>query len=866
MKIIDSFFIFIFWIFHWIYLSSGIILSTNSQIISSISSLHFTQQPLPLGCTPRLSLPPSHLLPLQSWTSVIESLGYINSSDSSNCPNFTFIYEFASSLLQFCRSQKKKPLQIDEEVEIARYTIQLSSISFISGIDFSECSIISVAFCLPVNEHKPCDPSIWWGNVSTLSLPLVIAHVTTVSELSTYVFSGLHFPTRRYIERLLETGLDATTPLWHVTGLPAPHIDSVIPTSSLVPQYSFYFSSSYRSLRFEKAFKQMLHERTAFFYSRAPVVGSNADLIMTENEKDPSKQILPIFSLPSEKCLNKTNILVIDSFWMRGFASHRVTRPLVNAMMLIHCVTLLYGVQGNFNNFTEVAQASAADDVELEDGKFVEAFRIAVWDEKLTGRDWRLALAKTIQKRKFNVVYFTSVGMTSFDTVLASFPLSKVQSLAVGHPSSTGSSSMTHFFTGTVPEVLGPLSSSILDPFKTCDYYLSELEEELQGHCLEDVENINKNSIEIRMPFTAFCTQNSSHIRLCKRYRQQSVYKARKEPHCRGINSESLWQRLVDAQKRYTEQLVLAPGIGMGLTSVVTTVGQKVRRQVPKLSVMAIEQLTKAAHALHTIGTDALIESLCETGFESDWSIGSTTETPLKVALTWSNPKWNQEHLQRLFSSLRLAQKRHSQMYLRCLTMKYQLEKKNLQMPPCSLCQKMLSQSSHALYIQLLLFVPMDGLRASAMQLLLTRQIEESVPYTSIKHIFNAGHMGEYLRALGESDIGFDSQPFSGGNTLHDFLALSIPVLSLSHDGRFDNGTSTPLRWRSALGASILTVSKLSGLVAIDDQEQALKFSILATNPYLRDLWRIRISNIIPHEAIQQEWQASCYAKMMSLL
>ena len=808
------------------------------------------------------SLPYSNFSALHTWRNVLDNLQLLYNVSSSTCPDLTVVRIFATSLLQFCKSpQGLNFLSPEEEIELARFTVSLSAISLLSGVDFSGCRHVSNSFCLPVNEQDPCDPSFWWQNES-IPLPLIVAHVTAVSELSTYVFPGLHFPTRRYIHNLLVSGLNAESSKWHVTGLPAPNVDSVIPASSINPQYAFYFSVSYRDLLFERSFKQLLHTRTTFLFSRAPIVVSNAEMITADNLKNPEKLILPNFSPPRGPCLNKTNILVIDSFWLKGFASHRVTRPLVNAMLSIHCVSLLYGVQGSFANFADVAKATADDNIDSSEEKFVETFGVAVWDEKLTGRDWRLALANAIQMRKFDAVWFTSVGMTSFDTVLASLPLSRVQSFGVGHPSTSGSALMTHFLSGVIPEVIGPLSSSILEPYFNCHDRLLELEEELHGLCIDDNDAFSKTSVE-RVPLIAYCSSNkNSSVKLCKRYTNKGHLKdlSSFSQSCRGINSDNLFQRLIDAQKRYTEQLVLAPGIGMGLTSLATNVGGRVRREIPSYSPLELERLKKAAIAVDNIGDDKTTDSLCLSGISSEWSTA-----PLQIGITWSNPKWNQEHLQRLFSSLRFAQQRYSQMRMRCLNLRHH-QRRSVKLTPCSLCERLLAQGGDVLQFKLLLFVPMDGLRAAAMQALLTRQVEASVPFTTISHVFNAGHMGEYLSALGESDLGFDSQPFSGGNTLHDFLSLSVPVVSLSHDGQLDNGTITPLRWRSALGASILTISRLTGLVAIDDHEQMMKFAKLATNPFLRDLWRIRIAEVVPHDAIQSSWDAKCYAKMISLL
>jgi hypothetical protein len=690
-------------------------------------------------------------------------------------------------------------------------------------------------------------------------------------------------------------------------------------SAEIAPLHAFYFSTSYRALGAEARFKADLHLRLRWFVES--VFGSAADALLAlpagakgAEAPLPLPDFWPASAPEARGCASR--ILVIDAFWMRGFASHRVTRPLVTAMSAAMCTTLVWGFHGKASE----AEPAGAEGDDTRAG-FAQAFGVPVWDDSASTSAWRLALARKIAAARFDAVWFASVGMTSFDITLASFPLARVQSLGVGHPASTGSLHMSHFFAGAVPDVIGPMSSSILavfGPDADCRPQLADMEAALASLCANGpkaaaaaaAEAASSGRSVLRWPILALCDNvalnGSWACRLCSRFalpaglqpRKEGVQAAQSES-CRSVSSllpplEALLRRLEDAQRRYSEQLVLVPGIGMGLTDTVTRAALSVRRPVRALAAEQLGCLLAAARALDSandasVQRVALVRSLvrsppyergsgCEAidgrgaadsgcEGEDEWAAGASPETPLVVGLTWSNPKWNERSVRRLLTVVRAAQERNAAQWRRCAALRG-LGLTTAERFARTACGRMLAArpAGPALHVQLLVFVPMEGLRAAAFQAVLARAVAAALPPgeeaggVSLRHVFQAGHMGEYLAALGAADISLDSQPFSGGNTMHDLLALAVPVVSLAHDGELEAGTDSPLRWRSALGASILTVAGLSGLVALDEAEQELKFARLASNPYLRAAWRQRIAEVVPHEAIQPPRHAACYA------
>jgi len=885
----------------------------------------------PAGCVADAIAPsaPAEVADFAAAAQELRGLAASAAASAKACPDLARAHALARGLLALCRAGLRP--QPAEELAFARLTTPLSAVAQIADADLSDCAAASPVFCVPTNE-APCDPAReWFADASRGDL--AAAHVAAVGELSTYALAVV--PTAaRYVRSLLRAGLallgganssfppqsataapgDAATlsPSWHLFGLPPYGVASVVRSAEIAPLHAFYFSTTYRALEYEARFKADLHLRLRWFAES--VFGAAAEALIAAPASAagaeaplPLPEFLPASASEASGCVSR--VLVIDAFWMKGFASHRVTRPLVTAMSAASCTTLVFGYQGKASE----AEPAGAEGDDTRAG-FVQAFGVPVWDDSASTSAWRLALARKIAAARFDAVWFASVGMTSFDITLASFPLAPVQSLGVGHPASTGSLHMSHFFAGAVPDVIGPLSSNILaifGPDSDCRPQLADMEAALASLCAGEAADAgvaSSSRVTPRWPILALCDPSPHNktwvCRLCSRFSlpagAESIKGGRSHTPgiCRSVPStlpplEALLRRLEDAQRRYSEQLVLVPGIGMGLTDTVTKAALSVRRPVRTLAAAQLGRLLAAARAIDrasdaNIQRVALVRSLvrsppcgpfdgsgnrgggvAEDGCEgeNEWAAGASPESPLVVGITWSNPKWNERSVHRLLSSVRAAQERNAAQWRRCAAARG-LGLASAVRFARTACGRMLAArpAGPALFVQLLVFVPMDGLRAAAFQAVLARAVEAALPPdgevggVSLRHIFQAGHMGEYLAALGAADLSLDSQPFSGGNTMHDLLALAVPVVSLAHDGELEAGTDSPLRWRSALGASILTVSGLSGLVALDEAEQELKFARLASNPYLRAAWRQRIAEVVPHEAIQPPHQAGCYA------
>ena len=927
----------------------------------------------PRGCTPAAASTSSpHPPPPQDYASAaaaLEALAAAARADPVQCPDLARSHALAAALLAQCTASAAAPEAApppprDVALRIARQTVTLTAIAIAAGLDFSPCrSVAAPAFCLPSNEAAPCEPRELLR--ASDDNGVLVAHVTAVGELATFSLM-LNAASAAYVRALLAEVGDATagraaeltapllSPLrgWHVTGLPDAGVDAVVRLADVAPQFSFYFAASYHALASERAFKSQLHSRLAFLFEHAPVVERGAAALLLAGgaaggalaEADATLGALALAApLPRFRadagapC--SARILVIDPHWMRGFASHRVTRPLVAALAAAACTTLLFGQMAGTPEEAGEGGAGGVGVGDFADARqgFAQSVGLAVLNETLTGgAAWRLALARRIAAARFDAVWFASVGMTSLDTVLASFPLARVQALGVGHPASTGSGALTHFFSGALPEVIGPLAASVSEPFGSagdCRGRLAELEAALAGMCEENGggggESGGESSGETRYPLLVMCGNGSlasaasmppaeasavlaarGGCRLCRRFNLRGPAAAMPaagaeggEGECRGVAAHSspgrhslahaLLRRLADAQQRYSERLVLAPGIGMGLTDVVTRVALPVRRRIALLDEDGRVRLEAAARAVEALGgATAPLRALASligrtasagraagedgggggggSGGGGEWAAGSSPERPLVIGLSYSNPKWNMRHLRRILSAARSAQLRFSLQWHRCDRLRKAGEPAGAGDDVCA--RLLCTAPQPALHLRLLAFTPMDGLRAAALHAIAARVIAAELPPSArgslaFELVFQAGNMDEYLSALGASDLALDAQPFAGGNTMHDLLALAVPVVSLSHDGLFEDGTATPLRWRSALGASVLTKAGLSGLVALDEAEFAAKFARLAANPYLREAWRRRIAAAAPpHEAIQTPLEAACYAAALRAL
>ena len=135
-----------------------------------------------------------------------------------------------------------------------------------------------------------------------------------------------------------------------------------------------------------------------------------------------------------------------------------------------------------------------------------------------------------------------------------------------------------------------------------------------------------------------------------------------------------------------------------------------------------------------------------------------------------------------------------------------------------------------------------------------------------ISFITNATTPWTYYTQLGEADVVFDSLPFSACNTMQDALALRVPVVSAAHDGEFEPGSGTPLRWRSTIGASMLTRVGLSGLAAAGEEELVGKAAHLIANPFLRAAWKLRMEKAPEAELSRAEYASRDAQLVASLL
>jgi len=263
------------------------------------------------------------------------------------------------------------------------------------------------------------------------------------------------------------------------------------------------------------------------------------------------------------------------------------------------------------------------------------------------------------------------------------------------------------------------------------------------------------------------------------------------------------------------------------------------------------------------------VDDLLKDGMSSVPFPGLTPLFPLRVALSWSNPKWTATHLSRLMRALKRAQTVFKQGWRRCLHPIPIVSRKNS--PTSSarpetvasinpLCPILTSHSPNGtLYIKLHHFTPLghSGLRAafafsSISSILHAAFLDGSV---TLAPIYHTESMGAYLGELGKTHLALDVLPFSAGVTLQDLSSMRIPLLTLAAlldvgdvvhstpqaSGPYYTGTTSPILWRSALGGNILTKLGATGLVALGEVEWGNKFAELACDPWLREAWSFKI-------------------------
>jgi hypothetical protein len=923
---------------------------------------------------------PSSPTPTQ-YTAAVASLVLLASTP---CPPLHDLLPLARALRSLCAS--RPPPDVATTLALLEHMQTLASLAHATGVDFSRCGLqagapTSLPFCLPHNA-RPCDvrAAVWGAPSSSASPPpreLLVAYVSAVGALSTLSFLA-HPRAVAFTRDLLAEGLGVGGPAppsaalgagpplpddelvpaatgvngtgagaalvwgrWHPTGIPPPPRSDPPPPLLLVrpadvlPQYAFYFSASYHFVDLERPFKAALHARMAGFLPAVPAVAEAASALVAGTDAMGGSSRGPLVHPPPRFVLSRSpacaaHVLVVDTFYYRGFASHRVTTPLVHAMQRARwgregettattrgssveaprrrlCLYLLYGYGssssskggggGGGGQNSPPPQDDADDDV---DG-FEQAIGAPAWDEGRTGAAWRVAAAHTIRETGFDLVWFASVGMAPFDISLASFRLGAVQAMSVGHPASTGSAdSMDAFVSGALPEVLGPVSAPLDDVWADdgssggggCTHVVDAAAELLERMCVDGLGAGPAPSAALPpLPTARFPLLVMSDGRLCGAFSAAINHhnttappaSRRVNPRCRGVDgsgdggaldSTTLLRRLVDAQARYSERLVLVPGIGMGLTDLVTRVALPLRRRPtphPSRTILLDGAAALSAFLSEAAPRHALARRLARVPFVDGGAglafAGASPSHPLTLALSWSNPKHNARHFGRVLDCIAAAHLLYRRMWTRCVD--------DHVLRGSFVCASLLRRADEGesggwkgepagLHVRLLLFTPMDALRSVGLQAILQRQIRAhpvlaDAPPVIIEHVSRTNGMADYLGRLADADLALDAQPFAGGNTMQDLLALAVPVLSLAHDGDFgdagrnSSSSSTsgngapppsPLRWRSGLGAGILTKLGLSGLVAVEEDELRGKFAALVCNPLLRAAWRERLEGL----------------------
>ena len=437
--------------------------------------------------------------------------------------------------------------------------------------------------------------------------------------------------------------------------------------------------------------------------------------------------------------------------------------------------------------------------------------------------------------------------------------------------------------------------------------------------------------------------------------------------------AHALYTRLIDAQRRYSERLLLLPGLGLWFTHVFPSYAPPLRK-MPTLA--SIPQAQRALHfgagilgymlggrtgavdgsreargalreavrespppppradaAAPVVGAQELVDSLLAILNVSLSSVpwpGSTPSDPIEISLVWSVVKWNGRHLDRLLISMHTAQVLWATAWNKCMAVKDSctgggmggsdtqytstlpgemmargmkwwqrsgsgggnavtedmddddddddddamrqgnstpafLAPAAAAAATCAICRKMLEAFpartptlAPPLFFRIVSFSTSDGdaMKGAAFRAWVRRTLATEFPGGTVSSLFitNATTPGNYYGRLGLTHLAFDSLPFSACNTMQDVVALRVPTVSAAHDGEFEPGSGTPLRWRSSIGASMLTRLGLSGLAAEGEEELIGKASHLIANPLLRAAWKLRMDRADEGELARKEY------------
>jgi hypothetical protein len=658
-------------------------------------------------------------------------------------------------------------------------------------------------------------------------------------QLSQVLPMGLMIDDRIYqsTRRILTAGLErGDLYSQHPTGWPS--ITANASSFIITPVIMWQFASSYffAGSKIEARFKNEMHKRIDYISPRVNIIAKGA---LSETIRDK----LPVFLSPDDIRLEgKLRLLVISTHWSPGHSSYRITASVVRALaanrllnnsMSQIAVSLLYAT-------TQLLDTS---DTFSRDG-FVEAHLYSIPDDDVIGAE---ALSLKIKEAKFDAIFYPSLGMSGADVIVSSHRLAPLQLVSYGHSASSFSPMIDVFVTGFESEILGPISSNIYKASVDCSPVLdalvefSKLDEEITIHP-SNISPLCETSLPPHIPF-----------------------------------STSLRKRLQSAKNRFSESLLLVPGLGISFTPTFPAIANTFRTIAP-LSHISIVTLIKSATLMQSLASGVQerksltnntknIKYKHLSGLDSSFFRG-TRCAPIKIALVWSLVKWNLNHLNRLFEILLRAKDLWKHSILNCKQETGKMLNENKQI--CTLllqaikeCTSITSSSTTSstidsldtnLYIHLTAFTAIDTdgglLKRLAVETLISRRVHEKFKddTVSFKLISNASQPITYLGALSQSDVAIDSSPFAACNAMQDFVSLAIPiagigtVLDFDHNDVDEINSSSNIRWRSTIGASMLTKLGLTGLVALSEEAFLEKSSHLIFNPFLRLVWKRRMS------------------------
>jgi hypothetical protein len=240
---------------------------------------------------------------------------------------------------------------------------------------------------------------------------------------------------------------------------------------------------------------------------------------------------------------------------------------------------------------------------------------------------------------------------------------------------------------------------------------------------------------------------------------------------------------------------------------------------------------------------------------------GASPLAPLRIALPWSNPKWNPGHVSRLRGALLAAGAARAAAARVCSEAAAASAAAAPPPPPrwAPLCAALAPHAT--LHLEVVQFTPVGGapLRAAAARALLARALP---PHVALNATFATASLSDYLGRLSHAHLALDAQPFSAGVTAQDADAAGgLPLLTAWAAARERGGGVT---WRGALGALIHTRAGRAGLVAGGgDGAWEEKLAVLAQDPWLLEAWRRAGARV--RDALRSEGEEEAYGRALLL-